>query len=128
MTMLHHLSLPVSDLAKSAPLYDSALGALGYRCVVSGDGYRGYGLDEGKDKLLLVEVADAHAASRGFHVAIAAPTTEAVDAFFAQAVEYGATDNGKPGYRTHYGDGYYAAFVVDPDGHHLEAVINHGAL
>ena len=121
--MLHHLSLPVSNLSNSAALYDNALEALGYVCVVFGDHYRGYGTEQGKDKLLLVEQTGV-TPGKGFHLAFTAPSRAAVDAFYATALECGAKDNGAPGLRPDYGEKYYAAFVIDLDGHHLEAVIN----
>ena len=64
----------------------------------------------------------AGAPGPGFHLAFAAPSREAVDAFHACALRAGGTDNGAPGRRPHYGPHYYAAFLVDPDGHRIEAV------
>ena len=78
----------------------------------------------GKDKLALKLVPEAAAAGEGFHLAFAAPSREAVDAFFEAAMANGATDNGAPGPRPHYGPHYYACFVIDSDGHRLEAVHN----
>ena len=60
----------------------------------------------------------------GFHVAFAAPNREAVAEFHRAALANGARDNGPPGLRPHYGPDYYAAFVFDPDGYWVEAVIN----
>ena len=56
------------------------------------------------------------------HLAFQAATREAVDAFHAAALAAGATSNGAPGVRPHYDPGYYAGFVIDPDGHNIEAV------
>ena len=120
--MIHHASLPVADLARSAALYDAALGALGYRRVASAPGFAGYGVEEGKDKLALKETPQCRAAGPGFHLALGAPSREAVDAFHAAALRFGATDGGPPGLRPHYGPSYYAAFIVDLDGHRIEAV------
>ena len=120
--MLHHVSLPVSDLEASKALYDAAMGALGYRCVVAVETAVGYGIEDGKDKLLLILNPKADAASEGFHLAFSAPSQDAVDKFHRAAMEHGARDNGQPGLRTQYGRGYYAAFVIDIDGHRLEAV------
>ena len=122
--MLHHASLPVRNLARSARFYDQALGALGYTCVVSSRSYRGYGIETGKDKLLIVEKRDAQSASPGFHLAFEAPSRRAVDDFHAAAIQNGGIDNGAPGLRPDYGTFYYAAFVIDLDGHRIEAVIN----
>jgi catechol 2,3-dioxygenase-like lactoylglutathione lyase family enzyme len=122
--MLHHASLPVVDLERSAALYDAALAALGYRRVLSAPGFAGYGVEDGRDKLALKEAARPEPAGPGFHLALAAPSREAVDAFHAAALLHGATDNGRPGLRPHYGPRYYAAFIIDLDGHRLEAVHN----
>jgi catechol 2,3-dioxygenase-like lactoylglutathione lyase family enzyme len=120
--MIHHASLPVADLARSVALYDAALAALGYRRVRSAPGFAGYGEEDGKDKLALQQASPCRSAGPGFHFAMAAPSRAAVDAFFAAALAHGAADNGQPGLRAHYGPGYYAAFVIDPDGHRIEAV------
>lgn len=122
--MLHHASLPVRDLARAAALYDAALAPLGYRRVCSGQGFAGYGVEDGKDKLALKQVTGSGPAGPGFHIALAAPSREAVDAFHAAALRQGASDNGSPGARPHYGPGYYAAFIFDLDGHRIEAVHN----
>ena len=120
--MLHHASLAVAHLKQSGALYDAALGALGYRRVAEAPGFAGYGLEDGHDKFALIEIASAASSGQGSHLAFAAPSRDAVDAFHREAVLHGATDNGGPALRPHYGPGYYAAFVIDPDGHYIEAV------
>lgn len=122
--MIHHASLPVANLERSAALYDAALAALGYRRVLDVPGFAGYGAEEGRDKLALKEAARPVPAGPGFHLALAAPSRDAVDAFHAAALLHGATDNGPPGPRPHYGPAYYAAFIIDHDGHRIEAVYN----
>ena len=124
--MLHHFSLGVSDLERSAAFYDAALAALGYVRVWRDATAIGYGVAGGGDKLAikLQPQGGALAAGPGFHVAFAAPSRDAVAQFHAAALRHGGRDNGAPGLRPHYGVSYYAAFVVDPDGHRLEAVIN----
>ncbi len=122
--MLHHASLPVEDLDRAGTLYDAALATLGYRRVCEGPGFVGYGVEDGKDKFALKQSAPSVAAGPGFHIALAAPSREAVDAFHKAALRHGASDNGSPGPRPHYGPTYYAAFIIDPDGHRIEAVHN----
>ncbi|MES2076978.1 MAG: VOC family protein [Pseudomonadota bacterium] len=122
--MLHHISIGVRDLALASAFYDAALGALGFRRVFEDDTATGYGLEDDKDLLCLKLRPDATPPGAGFHLAFAAPTRAAVDAFHAEALRVGGKDNGAPGLREDYGDHYYAAFLVDPDGHHIEAVIN----
>ncbi len=84
----------------------------------------GYGQVDGQDKLCLKLDPRAAAPGGGFHLALAAPSREAVNRFHAAALTHGGRDNGAPGLRLDYGPHYYAAFVVDPDGHRIEAVIN----
>jgi catechol 2,3-dioxygenase-like lactoylglutathione lyase family enzyme len=125
--MLHHISLAVADLPRAGLFYDAVVSALGYRRVFEDATAIGYGIEDGKDKLCLKLRTDSHAPGPGFHLALSAPSRSAVDAFHASAVSAGGTCNGPPGLRPHYGPNYYAAFVVDPDGHHIEAVINGAA-
>lgn len=120
--MLHHLSLGVRDLDAAGRFYDAALTALGYRRVFEDETAIGYGLVDDEDALCLKLRDDASPPGPGFHLAFAAGSVVAVDAFHAAAMATGGTDNGAPGLRPDYGDTYYAAFVVDPDGHRLEAV------
>ncbi|MBY5335104.1 VOC family protein [Rhizobium leguminosarum] len=129
--MLHHASLGVSDIERSAAFYDATLAALGYARVW--DDIRpgqtgqaiGYGNPGGGDKLAIKHRQDGQRApGPGFHLAFAAPNRQAVDQFYAAAIAHGGSDNGRPGLRSHYGEHYYAAFVIDPDGHALEAVFN----
>ncbi len=122
--MLHHVSLPVASIEKASRLYDAALSTLGYRRVHDDEVFIGYGVEDGKDKLAISEVSPTVTAGPGFHLAFSAPSREAVDSFHESALAHGATDNGAPGLRPHYGPNYYAAFVIDLDGHHIEAVIN----
>ena len=122
--MLHHLSLGVRDLASSARFYDAILAPLGYRRVFEDDTAVGYGLVDGEDLLCLKLRDDAAAPGPGFHLAFSAPSPAAAHAFHEAALHTGGHDNGAAGPRPEYGDAYYAAFVVDPDGHRLEAVVS----
>ncbi|MCO5977701.1 VOC family protein [Ideonella oryzae] len=122
--MFHHLSIAVSNLQLSGTFYDAALGALGYRRVFEDDMAIGYGVADGQDKLCLKLRTPVIAPGPGFHVAFAAPSRAAVDRFHAAALAVGGQCNGVPGLRPHYGPNYYAAFLIDPDGHAIEAVIN----
>lgn len=120
--MLHHISLPVSDLRAAKALYSAALATLGYRLVAEAETFAGFGTVDGEDEFAIAARTPAIAAGEGFHLAFAAPSRQAVDRFHAAALAHGAADNGAPGLRPHYGATYYAAFVIDPDGHRLEAV------
>ena len=120
--LLHHVSLPVRDLPVARRFYDETLATLGYACVFADTTAIGYGVEAGRDKLSLKKVVERDAIAAGFHLAFSAPSRAAVDRFHALALAHGGRDNGNPGLRLAYGPHYYAAFVLDPDGHHLEAV------
>jgi catechol 2,3-dioxygenase-like lactoylglutathione lyase family enzyme len=122
---LHHISLGVADLDRAGRFYDAALAPLGMVRVWTVATGIGYGPPGGGDKLALKlrPQRPAHA-DPGFHLAFAAPTRDAVAQFHAAALAHGGRDNGAPGLRPHYGPHYFAAFVFDPDGHAVEAVIN----
>ncbi len=125
--MFDHLSLGVADLHRSAALYDDALGALGYVRLAQNARSVCYGPPGfmGEAPFAIIDVGPApNPASRGLHLALVAPNRAAVDGFHAAAVRHGATDDGPPGTRSHYGAGYYAAFVIDLDGHRIEAVVH----
>ncbi|MEJ2790653.1 MULTISPECIES: VOC family protein [unclassified Pseudoxanthomonas] len=122
--MLHHLSLGVRDLELSAKFYDAALGALGYRRVFEDETAIGYGLVDDEDLLCLKLRDDARPPGAGFHLAFSAPSKAAVHDFHTAGLQSGGQDNGGAGLRPDYGEHYYAAFLVDPDGHRIEATIN----
>jgi len=125
LPLLHHISFGVSDLHAMATFYDAVLAPLGQVRVWDGPESVGYGLPGQGDKLLLnLEDEGVHAPGSGFHLAFSASSHEAVDEFHAAALAHGGTDNGAPGFRKDYGPNYYAAFVIDPEGHRIEAVIN----
>ncbi len=124
--MLSHLSLGVADLARTRAFYDAVLGPLG--CVRTWEypTALGYGLPGGPDRFALFLRPDADrplAAGPGFHLCFTAPDADAVCAFHGAALAHGGTDEGPAGLRPQYGDGYFAAFVRDPDGHKLEAKV-----
>jgi catechol 2,3-dioxygenase-like lactoylglutathione lyase family enzyme len=122
--MLHHVSLGVRDLDRAGLFYDAALAALGFRRVFEDDTAIGYGLVDGEDLLCLKLRPDAAPPGAGFHLSFSAPSRAAVDAFHASALKTGGCDNGAPGVRADYGADYYAAFLIDPDGHRIEATFN----
>jgi catechol 2,3-dioxygenase-like lactoylglutathione lyase family enzyme len=125
--VLDHISFGVADLERSGAFYDEVLGPLGYVRLFSVARGIGYGTPGAKDEAfaILASGAEARAPGVGCHVAFAAPSREAVDAFHSAALRMGAIDEGAPGVRPHYGAGYYAAFARDVDGYRIEAV-HHG--
>ena len=124
--MLDHITLSVLDIARSRDLYDSALAPLGIQRLSDftehGMTAAGYGPEFPMMHLFLVSTGQAVTPMPGFHIAFQAPSRAAVDAFYAAALAVGGRDNGLPGLRPNYHPNYYAAFVIDLDGHHLEAV------
>jgi catechol 2,3-dioxygenase-like lactoylglutathione lyase family enzyme len=124
--MIDHVSLGVKDLRRSRTFYDAVLRPLGLvRIVDFGDG-RGsdYGAVPGSSgvEFTITREAGEGLPSRGSHVCFRAPSREAVDAFHRAALAAGGRDDGAPGLRPQYHADYYGAFVLDPDGHRIEAV------
>ena len=128
---LHHISIGVRDLARSADFYDAALSALGMRRVWSDvrpgerDQAIGYGFEDGKDLIAIKERGeDAAHPGKGFHLALEAPGVDAVLAFHAAAVAQGGASVEAARLWPEFGPAYFAAYVTDPDGWQLEAVCN----
>jgi catechol 2,3-dioxygenase-like lactoylglutathione lyase family enzyme len=117
---IDHMNLAVADLARSRDFYTRALEPLGMHMVEYSGGEIGFG-PPGAEDLGLVEGGPAQPP---LHIAFAAATRAEVEAFYAAALEAGGTDNGPPGIRERYSPGYYAAFVLDPDGNNVEAVLH----
>jgi len=124
--MLDHVSLGVTDIDRSRRFYDAVLRPLGLvRIVDFGEG-RGsdYGAAPGSPgvEFTITREAEVKTPVPGAHLCFRAPDREAVDAFHAAALASGGHDDGRPGLRPHYHADYYRAFVLDPDGHRIEAV------
>ncbi len=123
--MLDHIGFAVSDYARSKGFYAAALAPLGYRLVLeltpemTADGsHAGFG-PEGRPRFW---IGTGAALAGSLHVAFAAENHAAVRAFYDAALAAGGRDNGPPGIREIYHPTYYGAFVLDPDGHNVEAV------
>jgi catechol 2,3-dioxygenase-like lactoylglutathione lyase family enzyme len=123
--MIDHVSLIVSKIAVSKTFYSAALGALGYGVMMEfpvgehGSAVAGLGeLVTGKPDFWLAEGKP----STTNHVAFSAKSQAEVRAFYEAALAAGGRDNGAPGLRPQYHPDYYGAFVLDPDGHNVEAV------
>ncbi len=124
--MIDHTGIGVADVARAAAFYDAVLGALGLRRVAQlppsdGADAVGYGVDY---PVFWIDRFHPHGVKQ--HTAFVARDRAQVDAFYAAALRNGGTDNGPPGLRDTtrgYPPGYYAAFVLDPDGNNMEAVV-----
>ena len=117
--MLDHVTLGVSDLEASKAFYDPVLRTLGIaRLYAEGETFAGYGV--GRRAFFWIGLKTMPVS--GMHVAFTAARRELVDQFHAAALAFGGRDNGPPGLRPRYHASYYGAFVLDPDGHNVEAV------
>ncbi len=123
--MIDHTGLKVSDPAKSRAFYERALAPLGYQVLMEipkeftgGAAVLGYGVPPKPDFWTLEGTPN----EPRVHVAFRAESPKQVDEFYAAALAAGGRDNGPPGPRPRYHEGYYGAFVLDPDGHNIEAV------
>ena len=118
--LIDHLHLVVADLERSQRFYSAVVGTLGIGIGGTGPGF--FWVDE-----LFVSSKDSPAAAGKLtgrvHLAFQAPSEQAVAKFYAAGLEAGGTDNGKPGARP-YHPGYFAAFLLDPDGNNVEAVFH----
>lgn len=119
--MFDHVGIGVSDYAASKAFYLAALAPLGVRGI--SEGVPTYGIEMcAPDSNVSFIVFETKEKPARLHIAFAARTRAQVDAFYEAAMKAGARDNGPPGLRPKYHASYYAAFVIDPDGHNIEAV------
>jgi len=116
---MDHISIPIADAARTKAFYSATLAPLGWACSGWRPG-RYVGFKKAGSPALYFAVSTQVAQ---VHLALKARDEDEVRGFFRLALESGGTDNGQPGPRPDYGVGYYAAFVLDPDGHNVEAVI-----
>jgi catechol 2,3-dioxygenase-like lactoylglutathione lyase family enzyme len=124
--MLDHVSITVSDPARSLPFWDAIMAALGYPCVRNLPENRGYGVrnrpgDDGHT-YISVWASIGQFVPDNRHWCFRAPNRAAVEAFHAAALAAGGRCDGPPGLRPNYHPSYYAAFVLDPGGNRIEAV------
>ena len=125
--MLDHIFLPVTDIRRSVVFYEKSLAPLGITQRVDYDGkdgppghpdLKGFG----KNNRLFFWLRNGPVAGPAFHVGFVASSCDEVNAAYAAAMGAGASDNGAPAYRAYYDPRYYAANVIDPDGHSVEFV------
>jgi catechol 2,3-dioxygenase-like lactoylglutathione lyase family enzyme len=117
--MIDHTGIIVSNFEKSKEFYANSLAPLGYQLLSEfGASNAGFGIDGNPD----FWIGQGEVNIPRTHVAFRVETREIVQAFYDAVLEAGGRDNGAPGLRTHYHPNYYSAYVLDPDGHNIEAV------
>jgi len=122
--MIDHIGIHVSDLARSTAFYERALAPLGYKLIMTFEQGAGFGVG-GKPDFWVEGKRDP---KDRVHVAFRAKGRAEVKAFYDAAIAAGGKDNGPPGVRAHYHPDYFGAFVIDLDGHNIEAVCHEAYL
>jgi catechol 2,3-dioxygenase-like lactoylglutathione lyase family enzyme len=127
--MIDHTGVIVSNINESKTFYEKALTPIGYTLIMelpaSVTGHTdvaGFGEPPKPD----FWISSGTPNKPPIHIAFRVATRARVDAFYKAAMEAGGKDNGPPGLRPHYHPNYYGAFVLDPDGHNIEAVCHEG--
>ncbi len=120
--MIDHVSVAVRDLKRASEFYAAALGPLGYSKLETrtataafGKRYSEFWINQRPNMARMPDDC-------GSHIALRASNRDAVDAFHTAALAQGGTCDGAPGLRPDHGEGYYAAYIRDPDGNRIEAV------
>lgn len=129
MSLLDHVTLFVSDYPRSKAFYEAALAPLGVKLLMEYGQAAGFGREQKADFWIGAGPTSYHRPEHlriltPSHIAFAARSKEEVDGFHRAALAAGGTDFGPPGPRPVYHAGYYGAFILDPDGHNVEAVIH----
>lgn len=123
--MIDHIALQVSDLKKSQYFYDNALAPLGYKRLMDVPQEKAQGVlvfGWGDSSQTDFWISEGLRNEPPLHIAFRADNHEQVEEFYRAALAAGGKDNGKPGLRPEYHENYYAAFLLDPDDHNIEAV------
>jgi catechol 2,3-dioxygenase-like lactoylglutathione lyase family enzyme len=121
--LIHHIDIAVRDLPRSRKFYEHLLAPLGLAPVIHNhhpEGHEVLGYGSLPDPVFWIR--NGKPVAEKLHIAFLAPTHFAVDTFHEAGLAAGGICNGTPGLRPRYGDNYYAAFVLDPDGNNIEAV------
>jgi len=128
--MLDHIGIAIADIRRSEAFYTAALAPLGVAKMLEFAPDKtdagGTAIGFGKDGNPFFWIGDKERVGEGTQIAFTAPDRATVDTFYKAAIAAGGTDHGAPGLRPKYHPGYYAAFVLDPDGINVEAVCHTG--
>lgn len=124
--MINHITLRVGDLQENKKFFSATLGQLGYKLLREKEKTIGYGVEDvnGKRDFWIGTKGEGPLGRSFCCLAFTAHSKQMVDAFYKAALEVGGKDNGAPGYRKRYSPGYYAAYVLSPDGYNIEAVFD----
>ena len=121
--IIDHIGLTVKNTQISDRFYEKVLKPLGIVKIIEVQGWMGYGHQDNPNKAeFWFGENDDSQKNIPLHIAFAAQSRQMVDEFYKAAINAGATCNGKPGIREIYHPNYYGAFIIDPDGHNIEAV------
>lgn len=124
--MFDHIGIAVSDFERGKRFYTDALQPLGYAPLADADGWAGFGRgDLQRNPSFWIHAVEG--TPTPVHVAFACTHRAEVEAFWRAALTAGGRDHGAPAIRAHYHPSYYAAFVLDPDSHNIEAVCHAAA-
>jgi catechol 2,3-dioxygenase-like lactoylglutathione lyase family enzyme len=129
MSSLDHIGINATDYTRTKAFYEKALAPLGITLVMEYGNAAGFGRNKKPDFWIgegatRFQKPEQLAPITPVHVCFAARTRAEVDAFYQAAIAAGGRDNGKPGVRAEYHPNYYGAFVIDPDGHNVEAAVH----
>ena len=120
--MIHHVSLGTNDVTRARAFYDPLMALIGLRVLKASASAVHYGASDIVFSLESPVDGRPASAGNGVHIAFQAPDRETVRRFHQTALANGGSDDGPPGIRARYHPHYYGAFVLDPDGHNIEAV------
>ncbi len=120
--MIDHIGIEVTDYQKAVNFYQKALAPLGYTLLMEVQGFAGFGPKDSAGPIANFWIHQGDNPTHKAHIAFSAKDRATVDAFYQAAIDAGGKDHGKPGVREIYHPNYYGAFVLDPDGHNIEAV------
>lgn len=120
--MIDHITFRVSDVEKSKTFYEKLFASLGYTIAFGKDGvFHAFDIGDG---LFEITQSEDNQVLTKTHIALRVKSKKEVEAFHKAGLEAGGEDNGAPGPRPDYTETYYAAFIFDPDGHNIEAMID----
>ena len=120
-SIISHVSLGTNDFEKAVKFYDKVMATIGAKRVMEHEGAVAYGKEYPEFWVQTPENEQPAETANGTHYGFVAASKEEVHAFWDAAIAMGATPNGEPVPRPNYGEPYYGCFVIDHDGHKIEA-------